>query len=239
MDMHEAKHISEVCKLLDTTSRTIRYYEQLGLIHSTRETPSAPRRLDAENIEQLRRILFLRKIGLSLDEITVVFREKTDAAELIRSKSIALSAEITALMERIKLLERVMEAAEKNEDIYALDLQRESEELDASHLKTAEIIAELMLSRRFAEIIPYLRPELREHLTPAYIEQSWERFTEPCGAFVARVKRETEGAIVRYYLQFEKVGAVIVIPFKGEMLGGLFLQYWNEKEQGTCLKKVY
>ncbi len=237
--MQKPKHISEVCKLLDTTSRTIRYYEQLGLIHSTRETPSAPRRLDADNIEQLRRILFLRKIGLSLDEITVVCREKRDAAELIRSKSVALSAEITTLMERIKLLERVMEAAEKNEDIYALDLQRESEELDASHLKTAEIIANLMLSRRFAEITPYLRPELREHLTPAYMAQSWERFTEPCGAFVAVVKRETEGSVVRYYLRFEKVGAIIVIPFRGELLGGLYLTYWNEKEQGACLKKAY
>ena len=44
-------------------------------------------------------------------------------------------------MERVKLLERVIEAAEKHEDIYALDLQRESEELDASHLKTAELAA--------------------------------------------------------------------------------------------------
>ena len=227
MDMHETKHISEVCKLLDTTSRTIRYYEQLGLIHSTRETPSAPRRLDAENIEQLRRILFLRKIGLSLDEITVVFREKKDAAELIRSKSIALSAEITALMERIKLLERVMEAAEKNEDIYALDLQRESEELDASHLKTAEIIADLMLSRRFAEISPYIQPEVAEHLTPKVIEMAWDKFTKPCGAFVAIVKQETEGTVVRYYLQFEKIGVMIIIPFKGEMLGGLLMKYWN------------
>ena len=225
--MHETKHISEVCKLLNTTSRRIRYYEQLGLIHSTRETPSAPRRLDAENIEQLRRILFLRKIGLSMDEITIICREKQDAAELIRSKSVALSAEITALMERIKLLERVIEAAEKNEDIYALDLQRESEELDASHLKTAEIIADLMLSRRFAEISPYIRPDLREYLTPEFIEKSWDRFIEPCGAFVAIVKRETEGIIVRYYLQFEKIGAVIAIAFKGEMLGGLLMKYWN------------
>ena len=229
--MDETKHISEVCKLLKTTSRTIRYYEQLGLIHSTRETPSAPRRLDAENIEQLRRILFLRQIGLSLDEITVVCREKQDAAELIRSKSVAFSAEITALLERIKLLERVIEAAEKHEDIYALDLHKESEMLDASHLKTAEIIVNLMLSRRFREILPYLRPELREHLTPEYLEKTWDRFTEPCGAYIAAVKRETEGSIVNYYLQFEKIGVMIVIPFEGELLGGLLVKYWNDKEQ--------
>ena len=231
MDMHETKHISEVCKLLGTTSRTIRYYEQFGLIHSTRETPSAPRRLDAENIEQLRRILFLRQIGLSLDEITVVCSGKKDAAELIRSKSVAFAAEITALMERVKLLERVSEAAEKNEDIYALDLQKESEKLDASHLKTAETVVNLMLSSRFAEIVPYIRPELREHLTPEFMKQSMERFLEPCGAFVAKVKRKTEGTIVNYYLQYEKVGAMIIIPFKGEMLGGLWLKYWNERKQ--------
>ena len=229
--MKETKHISEVCKLLGTTSRTIRYYEQLGLIQTTRETPSAPRRLDAENIEQLRRILFLRKIGLSLDEITVVFREKKDAAELIRSKSVALSARITALTERVKLLECVIEAAKKNEDIYALDLQRESEMLDSSHLKTAEIIADLLLSRRFAEITPYLLPEVREHLTPELTKTAWERFTEPCGAYVGKIKRETEGTTVKVYLQFEKTGIMIVVPFKGEMLGGLLMKYWNEKEQ--------
>ena len=229
--MSETKHISEVCKLLDTTSRTIRYYEQLGLIQTTRETPSAPRRLDAENIEQLRRILFLRKIGLSLDEITVVFREKKDAAELIRAKSVALSAEITALTERVKLLECVIEAAEKNEDIYALDLQRESEMLDSSHLKTAEIIADLLLSRRFAEITPYLLPEVREHLTPELTKTAWERFTEPCGAYVGKIKRKTEGSTVRVYLRFEKTGVMIVVPFKGEMLSGLLMKYWNEKEQ--------
>ena len=231
MDMHETKHISEVCKMLDTTSRTIRYYEQLGLIYSTRETPSAPRRLDAENIEQLRRILFLRKIGLSLDEIAIVCREKKDAAELIRSKSVVLSGQISALMERVKLLKRVIEAAEKNEDIYALDLQRESEKLDASHLRTAEIIVNLLLSRRFAEITPYLQPEVREHLTPELIENAWAKFMEMCGAYVAVIKRETEGVIVKYYLQFEKNGIMIVIPFDGEMPAGLLLKCWNEKEQ--------
>ena len=30
--MNEYKSINEVCKMLDITSRTIRYYEELGLI---------------------------------------------------------------------------------------------------------------------------------------------------------------------------------------------------------------
>ena len=37
MQMGELKCINEVCKMLDMTSRTIRYYEQLGLIKTVRE----------------------------------------------------------------------------------------------------------------------------------------------------------------------------------------------------------
>ena len=69
MHMQEFITINEVCKMLGTTSRTIRYYEQCGLLRTTRTVKSAPRRLDSESIERLRKILFLRKLGLSLDEI--------------------------------------------------------------------------------------------------------------------------------------------------------------------------
>ena len=122
--MNDTKHISEVCKLLHTTSRTIRYYEQLGLIRTSRETPTAPRRLDSENMEKLRKILFLRQIGLTLDEISEIVRSGADAAEVLRSKEKEIFAEIAALKQRIRLLERVTKAAETGGDIYALEMEQ-------------------------------------------------------------------------------------------------------------------
>ena len=61
--MSELKCIKEVCKMLDMTPRTIWYYEQRGLVKTVRESKTALRRLDADNIERLRKIRFLRRLG--------------------------------------------------------------------------------------------------------------------------------------------------------------------------------
>ena len=92
--MSELKYINDVCKMLDTTSRTIRYYEQLGLIKTVRESKTAPRQLDSEMIERLRKILFLRKLGLGLDDIAEVIDSDEKATELIIRKKAAMKAEI-------------------------------------------------------------------------------------------------------------------------------------------------
>ena len=72
MNMDDMKSITEVCRLLGITSRTIRYYEQLGLIKTVRKSNTAPRQLDTETIERLRRICFLRKLSMGLDDIADV-----------------------------------------------------------------------------------------------------------------------------------------------------------------------
>ncbi|MBP5377944.1 MAG: MerR family transcriptional regulator [Ruminococcus sp.] len=119
--MSELKYINEVCKMLDTTSRTIRYYEQLGLIKTVRGSKTAPRQLDSEMIERLRKILFLRKLGLGLDDIAEVIDSDEKATELIIRKKAAMKAEINELVERVNLLTEVMAAAEQGENIYATE----------------------------------------------------------------------------------------------------------------------
>ena len=74
--------------MIGITSRTIRYYEQLGLITTVRESSNAPRRLDEENIERLRKIRFLRKLGLGLDEIAETIGSDEKATELIKRKKL-------------------------------------------------------------------------------------------------------------------------------------------------------
>ncbi|MBP0967413.1 MAG: MerR family transcriptional regulator [Oscillospiraceae bacterium] len=228
--MHETVHISEVCRMLGTTSRTIRYYEQLGLLRTERETPAGARRLNAESIEQLRRILFLRKVGLSLDEITAVCRDHQDAAQLIRSKADSLRSEINALLSRIQLLRMVISAAEQNTDIYAMDLQKESERLDERNLETAEHCTDLLLAEKFTEVQAMLLPELRKRISPEYLETSWHHFRAPCGKFVSIDRRYTEGVFVKTILRYEKKSIVVVMTFSGELLSGLMFD-WKEKEE--------
>jgi DNA-binding transcriptional MerR regulator len=62
--------IGEVAELLGTTTRTLRYYEELGLVSSSRQSETSQRRYGPDEIERLRRVRELQTLlGLELDEI--------------------------------------------------------------------------------------------------------------------------------------------------------------------------
>ena len=62
--------IGEAAELLGTTTRTLRYYEELGLVSSSRLTETAQRRYGEAEVERLRHIRELQTLlGLELDEI--------------------------------------------------------------------------------------------------------------------------------------------------------------------------
>ena len=77
------RRIGDVAKLVGTTPRTIRYYEEIGLLPQAPARPSGGHRLytDAE-VERLREIMRLRDLlGVTLDELkTLLAAEEARAA---------------------------------------------------------------------------------------------------------------------------------------------------------------
>lgn len=62
--------IGEAAEQLGMTPRTLRYYEELGLVTSSRRSTTAQRRYGPEEIRRLQRIRELQTLlGLGLDEI--------------------------------------------------------------------------------------------------------------------------------------------------------------------------
>jgi DNA-binding transcriptional MerR regulator len=62
--------ISDAATAAGVSPRTLRYYEELGLLTPSLYTPGGERRYTQENLGQLRRILELREVlGMNLDEI--------------------------------------------------------------------------------------------------------------------------------------------------------------------------
>lgn len=62
--------IGEAAELSHTTTRTLRYYEELGLIASTRPSATGQRRYSETDIDRIRHIRDLQTLlGLELDEI--------------------------------------------------------------------------------------------------------------------------------------------------------------------------
>jgi DNA-binding transcriptional MerR regulator len=75
--------ISRAALLLGVSARTLRYYEELGLLVPSGRTSGGERRYTEGDLEQLRRILSLKEVlGMNLDEIKSVVTVENRLTEL-------------------------------------------------------------------------------------------------------------------------------------------------------------
>ena len=92
------RRIGEVAEETGLTTRTIRYYEEVGLLEPAAHVTGANRRYDQEDIERLRLIKRLREVvGLSLAEVKTFLE--------MESERRALSREYHATSDRARHLE--------------------------------------------------------------------------------------------------------------------------------------
>jgi MerR family transcriptional regulator, repressor of the yfmOP operon len=84
--MNDGMRIGEVAKLAGTTPRTIRYYEEIGLLPGSRERGARTHRTYAEDdVERLTELLRLKDLlGLSLEELKELVEAEGARAELRR-----------------------------------------------------------------------------------------------------------------------------------------------------------
>lgn len=79
--MNELTKIREVSSKYEISSRALRYYEDMGLICSTRSEEYAYRLYDKEAIKRLEQILILRKLNISIKDIQRIF--STSGSEVV------------------------------------------------------------------------------------------------------------------------------------------------------------
>ncbi len=72
--MTELLKIREVSSRYDISARALRYYEDMGLIKSTRDADYAYRMYDGQAIRRLEQILILRKLNISIKDIQLIFQ---------------------------------------------------------------------------------------------------------------------------------------------------------------------
>ena len=228
MDMDDLKNITEVCRMFGMTSRTIRYYEQCGLIDTVRTSPKAPRRLDSENIERLKKIRFLRNLGLSLEEISVMLRGEIKAEDMIRSKSADFTAEILSLKERIKLLQDVIETVNNGGDIYSVEPKLHDEAEESEKKRIAYECVNLIIERRFPELILYGN-DLMKKVSPDLLESAWDKEAEVRGKFISVGEQSVDGNLVITRVNFDKKSIDLKINVCCGLVTGLIMNYVSDK----------
>jgi len=106
-DFMELVRINEVVETFGVSSRTLRYYEEKGLLWSQHPENKAQRYYDTTALERLKQIIVLRKLQIPIKDIVIIFESESMSA-LIQSfvdKLDALDVEITALSELRRLVD--------------------------------------------------------------------------------------------------------------------------------------
>ncbi len=100
--------IGEIAKLLEMSTRTIRYYEELGLLNSVKRIENGRRIYTDDDVRRLKLIKRLKILGLTLSEMheleSIWQIHKTNDIVLRRLLEI-LDSHVTRIDDRIKDLE--------------------------------------------------------------------------------------------------------------------------------------
>lgn len=122
--------IQEIARLAGTTSRTLRHYDDIGLLPPTRIAHNGHRHYDEQALVRLQRILLLRELGLGLPQIAEVLASPADApggpagaaeaeASALESHLAWLREEQTRLARRIASVESTITALRGGEELMA------------------------------------------------------------------------------------------------------------------------
>jgi DNA-binding transcriptional MerR regulator len=111
--------IQEIAKVAGTTSRTLRHYDDIGLLAPARIGSNGYRYYDEAALVRLQRIMLLRELGLGLPVIAEVLEREERAPHALRGHLEWLHQEQDRLARQIASVERTIGALEGGERLMA------------------------------------------------------------------------------------------------------------------------
>lgn len=95
--------VGDLAKLTGLTVRTLRFYDQIGLLSPTNVTESGHRLYDDDDLSRLYRIVSLKELGLSLEEVKAALTGRgIDPLEVV-------SLQIERVQEQIRRQQKLLD----------------------------------------------------------------------------------------------------------------------------------
>jgi len=222
--------IHEACLVLGTTSRTLRYYEEQGLIACERDPFSSRRRFTDEQMECARNVLTLRTLGLSLKSIHALQKQDITLKEAVLLRR----AEIEACIKQ-----KYHELSRLNEALYRLESDSTPlPPIASSHLDKLDAIAdrcfEAIRKEDSAALYSYVTPKLASYCPEAIYRNIWRDIVAPLGRFVKYENRWWDDILpntVYQQLRFEKMGLCVKLVFCGDRIDGIWMNYDKQEDE--------
>ncbi len=181
--------ISDISRKMNISTRTLRYYEQIGLIESVKKDDYAYRTYDESTVRRLQQILVLRKLRISLKQIGLILQSENTAAiiEAFQQNLNEVDDEITALSTIRDIINtfvtRLKESINQDIKLNLLDDTALLEAVDALTvqkipLKEEKTVADLeQASEKLNKLTD--RDVRIVYLPPAWVASAYAKGTEP------------------------------------------------------------
>lgn len=106
-DTERTHSIGEISRLVELSQRTIRYYEEIGLLHSVRRIENGKRVYTDKDVRRLKFINRLKVLGLSLAEMVElekIYRKQRNNREILPKLLDILEQRAAQIDERVSQL---------------------------------------------------------------------------------------------------------------------------------------
>ena len=110
--------IKEVEQRVGIGRSNIRYYEREGFLRPDRDNENNYREYTEEDVQQLKRIKVLRMMGVSPDDVKLLFTDKVSLDEVMKKRLEELESEVRKAQSLQKVCENIIESGM---DVYSLD----------------------------------------------------------------------------------------------------------------------
>ena len=222
--------INTVCRMLGTTSRTLRFYEQKGIITSTKMDGTIRRKYTQEQVDLIRNVLVLRTLGLSIKDIAQLQKESMDLKSAVVSRRAQIFALIDKKNREISLLNEAFAVIESGGNVYQENWLAHISEDNSKLVENARICAEAFVSGDDETFFQYFGQKMREYIPPEVYQRVRSDTLEPLGEYVGFDTAFTDKKypnIVYYKIRYQKLGLKIKFVFHNGKLYGLWFDYYQ------------
>ena len=228
--MEKLTDINEVCRLLNTTSRTLRFYESKGIIQSTKNRFSNRRKYSDSQIQQIKNVLVLRTLGISVKTISELQKNDFDLKTAVLSKKAEIIASIDTKIKEINLLNEAIGLIEAGKDIFNNNLSTAPSDAAEIYKEIVVTCTQGIINRDYTPLELYFSETMKRYLPENVFWSMWDDTTKVCGRFISLdncFADHKNPNIIYQNLGYEKLGVRLKFVFFGNEINGLWSSYYE------------
>lgn len=227
--MEKLYDITEVCKLLSVTSRTLRFWEEKGIIESSQKPFSTRRQYTYEQVEAIRKVAVLRSLGISIQKIAEWQRAGADIRAIIDERRSEVLSVINRKTREYEKLTGAYMALSDGGDIFgsAEELSMPADEI----LSIAKECTKAFLEGELSVCMEFFSEKMRSYMPLPVFEKVRKDILSPLGAYKGECRLDGDknnSSIVYAHLNFEKMELLVKYVFGKSCIHGLWFNYYGE-----------